>query len=287
MLIHQSKYINAFSYNQKVSKGGHDIRTVNCKIGARDCNIESDDKYLEHIGKVFEAEIVRLYSALIDPTMHVLDVGANIGCTSILFSDLGKSVVSIEPSPTTYALLQRNLGLNRAGSVEALNFGLGDRRSRLELMFSGTNRSGAFIANQTKASSDHITEAVEIITGDSLYFRGQRPLPDFVKIDVEGFELATILGLRETLDVAKPIVFLELNHWCLNAFQRISVPEFFDKLSEQFPVLIAIHGNQAIALDDESSRYKVMYQHITKGKFSNLAAAFTDEQRDRIIRACG
>jgi FkbM family methyltransferase len=36
-------------------------------------------------------------------------VGANIGCTALLFGELEKKVYASEPSPTTFAFLEKNI----------------------------------------------------------------------------------------------------------------------------------------------------------------------------------
>lgn len=74
----------------------------------------------------------------------------------------------------------------------------------------------------------------------------------------------------------KPIVVLELNHWCLNAFHRITVPDFFDVLRMHFPYLYAVdNDNQTIKdLHDNDQAYHVMYKHITQFGFPNIVGGF-------------
>jgi hypothetical protein len=55
-----------------------------------------------------------------------------------------------------------------------------------------------------------------------------------IKLDVEGFEMSAINDARNVIELRKPIVVMELNHWCLNAFQRICVLDFFDYLRGYF-----------------------------------------------------
>ena len=106
---------------------------------------------------------------------------------------------------------------------------------------------------------------------------------DFIKIDVEGFEGHVLRGAVQTLSAFKPVVVLELNHWCLNAFQRTSIPDFFDFLRSQFPILLAVDGIHYLDLYDESESYIVMYHHIVHMRFPNIVAAFS-ENRLRMFR---
>jgi hypothetical protein len=66
-----------------------------------------------------------------------------------------------------------------------------------------------------------------------------------------------------------------LNHWCLNAFQRTSVPDFFDFLRGVFPFLYAVDGTDVRNLHDPDDSYNVMYQHIAHNfRYPNLVGAF-------------
>ena len=152
--------------------------------------------------------------------------------------------------------------------------GLGREPGQSELTFSADNRSGAFVSDQTKASAGHITEAIFIERLDDVVAKINPPKIDLIKIDVEGFEKSVLEGATAVLARYQPIVVLELNHWCLNAFQRICVPDFFDFLRGIFPVLLAVEGDSRLNLHDESDSYIAMYHHILQFKYQNIVAAF-------------
>jgi len=199
-------------------------RLVRTKINGKPYSISSDDDYLDHVEGEFEPEMVSLFKSLIQPTDTVLDIGANIGCTSLLFGDLARKVYSFEPSPTTHRWLVQNVQMAKLNNVEPINLGLGKDAGTFELTFAPNNRSGGFVSNLTNASEGHQVEQITIAKGDDFIREHQIAKVDFIKIDVEGFEQSVIEGLAETIAREQPIVALELNHWCLNAFQRTSVP---------------------------------------------------------------
>lgn len=248
---------------------------VTTDIGGKHYRIESDDNYLDHIRGVFEPHMVQLFDSLVRPSDTVLDIGANIGCTSILFGSRARQVVSFEPSPTTFAFLKKNLDAAGLHNVTPLNLGLGKTAGRFELTFSANNRSGGFVSNKTQASAGHQVEAIEIAQGDTFVKGAHLDGVDFIKIDVEGFERDVIEGLRDTLSTCEPTVTLELNHWCLNVFQRIPIPDFFDFLRGVFPYLYAVDMDDIRDLHNVDDAYHVMYHHVVGGfKYPNIVGAF-------------
>jgi len=245
------------------------------RIGGTTHGFESDDNYLAHVGEDFEPDMVALFKTLVKPDMVVADVGANIGMTAVLFSELAREVYAFEPAPSTYAFLKSNVEHAGCTNVRTVNIGLGDRPEDLTLTFAVTNRSGGFVSGFIQPTAGHITENIRVETLDT-FFSGDLPRPDFIKIDVEGFEPRVIRGGLATLQAQRPTVVLELNHFCLNVLQRVALPDFFDLLRATFPVLIAVDaGNRNLAnLHDADAAYSVMHAHVTAFRFPNIVCGF-------------
>ncbi|MEN9590628.1 MAG: hypothetical protein RLZZ481_2414 [Pseudomonadota bacterium] len=293
----------------RVATRSSEERLVRTEINGKSYGISSDDDYLDHVEGEFEPEMVSLFKTLLQPTDTVLDVGANIGCTSLLFGDLARKVYSFEPSPTTYRWLVENVQRAKLNNVETINLGLGKEAGTFELTFAPNNRSGGFVSNLTSASEGHQIEQITIARGDDFINKRQIAKVDFIKIDVEGFEQSVIEGLAATIARDQPIVVLELNHWCLNAFQRISVPDFFDFLRGVFPYLYAVdmrytsnlrdrlyrellpslYGKKdARNLHDQDAAYHVMYRHILHGSsYPTLVGAFKPIQLNALSSTFG
>ncbi|MEM9276109.1 MAG: FkbM family methyltransferase [Cyanobacteria bacterium P01_F01_bin.143] len=273
---------------------------INLKIGDKKYQIVSDDDYLPQMRSGlkssiinliktlinqngFEPKMVKLFQTLIKDDDLVMDIGANIGCTSILFGELADQVISFEPSPTTFNLLQKNIQQSGLENITLHNYALGSSNITSQITYSPANRSGGFISNKTRISTGHVTEKIEARRLDDIIDNLEIQKIDFIKIDVEGFEKEVIEGARNAIERFRPIIVLELNHWCLNAFQRITIPDFFDYLQSIFPILYAVEGDYYADLYDERDRYKIMYNHIINFKFSNIVAAFEQEQLIRLL----
>lgn len=132
--------------------------------------------------------------------LHVLrpgeifvDVGANVGSYSILAAGgVGACAVAIEPIPSTYAKLLRNIGLNRLESlVRPVRCGVSFERGTLAFTAS-LDTVNHVLAD--KESADSID--VEVIPLDDL-------VPELnavaIKIDVEGHEISVLKGASKLL----------------------------------------------------------------------------------------
>lgn len=105
----------------------------NIQIGNKTYLLTSDDNYLEEMGADFEPHMVQLFRSLVKPDDVVADIGANIGLTSIVFSNLARKVLAFEPSPSTYKILVENLTRAGASNVDAVNIGFGRKPERMQI----------------------------------------------------------------------------------------------------------------------------------------------------------
>jgi FkbM family methyltransferase len=243
--------------------------------------VQSDDHdhYLEGITGEFEPDLAKLFSAVVKPGGIAIDVGANIGFTAILLAQIASRVIAYEVAPTTFPYLERNIARSGHENIELVPFGLGAVAGAAELTRNPVDRAGTFIADHATADRRyHTSEQAEIRILDAEVKRLGQNAVDFLKIDVEGFEMSVIQGGRETLSRFHPIVVMEMNHWCLNAFQRIALPDFLDFVLGIFPLAYAIQGNEYLDLHDPDRRYAAMHKNIVDNSFMNLVAAFEESQ---------
>lgn len=139
------------------------------------------------------------YSAFVKPGDLVFDVGANIGAYSELFSEMGAAVVAVEPNPRCCERLRK---LARSSRVQVEECAVGDAPGKAKLRV--CEESGiSTLTNQwyeKSLQSQHHSNSrwlgeieVEVRTLDDL--SAQYGVPDFVKIDVEGYDDHVIRGI--------------------------------------------------------------------------------------------
>ena len=144
----------------------------------------------------------------------IFDVGANVGYYSMRWAKslgAGGSIHAFEPVPLTYERLRRNIELNELGNIiQAINAGLGETPGSLNLFvpaFSGS--SAASIRNLHPDETSVEVEAC-IDTLDDYFKRSGLTTLDLVKVDVEGAELLVLKGALRTIDMHRPLLFMEL-----------------------------------------------------------------------------
>jgi len=159
----------------------------------------------------YESEEMRAVLRLAKACSVFFDIGANVGLYSIAlgrrFPD--SRIVAFEPIATTYKELQRNLLLNEVTNVSTFNLGLSDRASNIPFYFDPTISGAASAAPLGPEFADTQTLTCAVETLDEFVDRTGM-LPDLIKCDVEGGELAVFRGATRMFERSKPIVFTEM-----------------------------------------------------------------------------
>ncbi len=131
------------------------------------------------------------------------DVGAHVGYFSVLMGDIvgsGGKVIAFEPRGLNLGYLKRHVSVNHCENIEIVSKALGDHSGHAKL----ETRTGS----GTGYISDTGDEDVEIASIDELVESGAFPPPDFLKIDVEGGEMAVLRGARKVIEKQRPRMIL-------------------------------------------------------------------------------
>lgn len=138
-----------------------------------------------------------VYSSLIKPGMTVLDIGANIGFLTLVFSRLAGEtgrVLAIEPDPENFALLVRNVRENGRANVTCENCAVGRENGVLRLFRSEEHRGDHRVFD-----SGDGRDFIEIRAAALDALLGQGARADFIKMDVQGAEFMALEGMESTI----------------------------------------------------------------------------------------
>jgi FkbM family methyltransferase len=137
-----------------------------------------------------------------DSSNHIaLDIGANIGNHTLLFAEHFMDVYCFEPNPLVFDVLRLNTRSKE--NIHLHNFGLSDHNIKTFLNVPDGNIGGGSVSTEkTNECSEEVTLK---IYDDHFNFE-----ISFVKIDVEGHELNSLNGMKESLKKYKPLISFEL-----------------------------------------------------------------------------
>ncbi len=160
------------------------------------------------IGRLMHEQEIHLLPLLCDPDKRSLDVGASGGTYTARLLGLSSEVVAFEPRPAAAAQLAALLNsTGRRASVEAVALSDVAGTRQLRVLGHEVGRSTIEEGNVLRGDADNQLTEVNVTT---------RLLDDygytdigFVKIDVEGHELAVLRGARRSLLDNQPTVLVE------------------------------------------------------------------------------
>ena len=156
---------------------------------------------------------------LVQPGSVAVDLGANIGVYTKALSELvgpSGTVISVEPIPQTFALLSRNVRSFGLANVTCVNVAVSDANGEavMELPDNATGGTNFYqarvIDRPDKGSAAGKRRAhVSTATLDTLAQRVRTV--GFVKCDVEGYELACLMGAGTVLGSHSPAWLMEVS----------------------------------------------------------------------------
>lgn len=137
-----------------------------------------------------------------DNRKFAVDIGAHVGLWSRVLATMFQRVVAFEPHPDLYPCLARNL--MEVDNVEQYEVGLSDKDGYLDMISPPSNSGNARVWNESLR--------IKGLRRARVYALDNFPLDhkiDFMKIDVEGWELNVLKGAEKTIRRDKPVIVIE------------------------------------------------------------------------------
>ncbi|MBX7246994.1 MAG: FkbM family methyltransferase [Candidatus Sumerlaeaceae bacterium] len=143
-----------------------------------------------------------------------IDIGAHEGQSSAGILELFPQarILAFEPAPKTFQALQKCAS---AKGFEAFNLALADREGEMEFNCFDSSQCNSLLAPVSTVNSviaglrqEPVKELVKISTLDGLLnARGLSQTPvDYLKVDVQGFEMPVLRGAAKTLQSTRNIL---------------------------------------------------------------------------------
>lgn len=173
----------------------------------------------------------RFYKEMIHSGTLCFDIGANHGTYSQLFLNAGAEVVAVEPQHKCIDSLKKRF--NHSEKIILIHAAVGDHSGEAELSI-GENDEISTLSNDFINAYGRFEynkwigkEKIILKTLDDLILKFG--VPDFCKIDVEGWETEVLKGLTQTL----PLVSIEYNYLlkektlqCVSLLEQLGMKQF-------------------------------------------------------------
>ncbi len=180
-----------------------------------------------------------------------LDIGANLGyytrTLSKVVGDEGR-VFAVEPVPPIFEVLKRNN--RRCRNVELYNVALGVNDTTITMANDSVGVDGYFGTGQNFVK-ERDTKEGEIVEFEAQMRRGSELFGDlerldFVKCDIEGYEVVVMGEIRPLLEHHRPVVLIETG-----GENRTAIIDMFTEMGYQGYTL---ESGREVALTVESTK---------------------------------
>jgi len=183
---------------------------------------------LQFVKKIYYVRVVKSVTEKDEPDLKIVrhlagqgdtvaDIGANIGVYTLFLSKLvGERghVYSVEPIPVTFSILSNNIKKLRLANVKAFNYAISSQNGLVNMEVPKREAGNedyymARIIDADKRDASLKQFQIKSSTLDSLLFARDRKIA-FLKIDVEGHEVAVLQGASKIIDSHRPAMLMEI-----------------------------------------------------------------------------
>ena len=175
------------------------IEALACRLGLYSPARDAFDRFLRPERFRARERFRQFFAQFVTPGSKVFDVGAHLGRWTDRFVELGAAVVAVEPIPEFARSIARRHGSRVAVERAALGAARGHATLQIGRLTEHSSLAPRWIEFVRSEGGERWTReiVVDVLTLDDLIDR--HGVPDFTKIDVEGYEPEVFRGLSRPL----------------------------------------------------------------------------------------
>ena len=164
----------------------------------------------------YEPELQAAITDLVIPGQVIYDIGASIGFMSLLFAmktGLNGHVYAFEALPANIERLTDNIDLNSFQERMTVVKVAVQASSGKTDFYPGPSSAMGKVAGSAGRSSIEYQPSIQVdgVAIDEFIYTSGNPIPDMVKIDIEGGEILALPGMSSLLHRDRPVLLVELH----------------------------------------------------------------------------
>jgi len=235
------------------------LKQTNNHYPTKVINLQVEDKNINYhrwmhpyqgdweIRDVFTKEILNNYSKIIKPGSTAIDIGAHTGNMSVAYSLFAKKVLSFEPNPAVYEVLEKNSQLNP--NIYPFNYAISDEEGPLTFHYSDNGFCNGGFATRTQFGvgvTGHVVP-IDVWAVNLEKFIEENNIEinniSLIKIDAEGHDKDILKTLTNIITTHKPVLITEI----YNGLSYIEMQDLLD----------TIHSLGYKAYDEEINKFNI------------------------------
>ena len=235
------------------------LKQTNNHYPTKVINLQVEDKEINYhrwmhpyqgdweIRDVFTKEILNNYSKIIKPNSTVIDIGAHTGNISIAYSLFAGKVLSFEPNPAVYEILEKNSQLNP--NIYPFNYAISDEEGPLTFHYSDNGFCNGGFASRTQFGvgvTGHVVP-IDVWAVNLEKFVKENNIElnniSLIKIDAEGHDKDILKTLTNIITTHKPVLITEI----YNGLNHLEMQDLLD----------TIHSLGYKAYDEEINKFDI------------------------------
>jgi FkbM family methyltransferase len=196
---------------------------------------------------VFTKQILNNYAKIIKPNSTVIDIGAHTGNMSIAYSLFADKVLSFEPNPAVYEVLEKNSKLNP--KIHPFNYAISDEEGPLTFHYSDNGFCNGGFATRTQFGvgvTGHVVP-IDVWAVNLESFLKENDIEvgnvSLIKIDAEGHDKDILKTLTNLITTHKPVLITEI----YNGLNHAEMQDLLD----------VIHSLGYKAYDEEVNKFDI------------------------------
>jgi FkbM family methyltransferase len=196
-----------------------------------------DPRHRHRMGHNYDASAAAFLCQAVKPGDLCINVGANVGIYVLQFAYWSRpsgQIIAFEPNPSALPVLQRHIELNQLTKrVRTVPVAVADRRGESTFYAAGADGMSRLGSPNSLIADRVACVTVPVVTLDE-YCEQESLKPDWLFLDIEGFELRALLGshriIRQRGADLKIIVEMHPDAWDIAGNNRQQFEEFLATL---------------------------------------------------------